>query len=189
MNERPSSSLPLVPSNRKQFEQLDDARSATLLLYYTDASDELAASGAQVRFDAQRDQQLLALFETLAPWAFDNTRHLTLYESLVSRPHYELRVHPRQSELRQQAAGAVGDARLDDIVFFVYARATQPPSGARQSVFDNSVDGVGAFQKQPVVLFERYTHVPHLLAELVWFREPSRNATVGVVGFLVERLT
>ncbi len=181
MSAESESHLPLVPTNKKQFDTLEK-KTKTLLLYYT-----LDETNNTIRFDQSNDSRLLQMFER-SPFSFKNSVDLALYESLVSRPHYELRAHTAQSTLREMFSADLSSDALGNFVAFVFSRATQTTPKRRESPFNNNVDGVGTPSPPELVLFEKYSHVPHIIAQPAVFQEQSRNATVGVVGMVVKEM-
>lgn len=163
---------PLVFTNNDQFEEIENGD--TLLLFYVqDESD-------QVTFDPNGDAALLALMRD-AVYSFKNTDSLLLYESLVTRARYRLRLHPDQDAAAQLAALSLTPDATAGMISFVYKRDHPGRSAVenrRQTPFMTLDDTA----PPTVVLFREYSFQPAMIGQLVWYKQAERSATIGILG-------
>lgn len=170
-----SAPIPVLFSSRTQFEGIGDMQ--TLLLFYRERSN------GEVILDPENDMSLYHLFAT-PPYKFDNRRDLLVYESLITRAHYQLRLHPAQEEARDLAATKLTPDEAADLVVFVYQRdqAAKSPVQNRQT---NPFVDLGLEDAPPVILFRRYSHDPFMRVLPVWRHENKPNAHTGLLGVQV----
>jgi len=167
----------LLFSNRTQFNQLE--ADTALVLYYRESSD-----GQDVIFDPNGDARLLAMHRK--PFQFQSSADLPLLIALRTRARYELRIHPNQAGILQ---AAVADRSIDttDCIALVYARDDDQRSivkNRRVAPFANDFNGLradGTGESAELVLFRQYSFEPFGKAVIVWSRQKSVNATVGVL--------
>lgn len=164
-------------SNEREFDQLGTDND-TLLLFYVDDEDN-----DRVVFDGVGDHELHEMI-VRSPYEFKNTEQLDLYQNLVSRARYQLRLYPDQEAAAENAGLSLGPEESSGLVYFVYKRDNaqrSPVKNRRQSPFMD-------FEERAVVLFREYSFQPAFIATPLWFKEKERNSTIGLVGFRPEEI-
>jgi hypothetical protein len=165
-------------------EQFDALKDASVLLFYTETTDDVV-------FDPSGDRALLRLH--VDPWAFKNTDSLATYEALTTRARYYCKPHPNQ-ELAQSEAGLELSIDASDLLILVYQRDSAGSSAVKQrrrTPFRNGVNGIGAHARSEstvVTLFSKLSHDPFTEVTVVWQREQRPNATIGMIGVRILRL-
>lgn len=172
-----SAPAPVVFSNRAQFDRIGRGDTQTLLLFYRERSS------GEVILDPENDLSLYRLFAA-SPYTFDNRRDLLVYESLITRAQYQLRLHPAQEEARELAATQLSPDEADDLVVFVYQRDQKAKSPVQNRQSNPFVD-LGLEDAPPVILFRRYSHDPFMRVLPVWRHENTPNANTGLLGVQV----
>lgn len=171
-----SAPIPVVFTESRQFERLSE-NSGTLLLYYREQPND------EVVLDPENDMSLYRLFAA-SPYTFDNRRDLLVYESLITRAHYQLRLHPDQDAARAEAGLELSPDDAAELVVFVYRRdhRTKSPVKNRQT---NPFVNLDLEDLPPVFLFRRYSNDPAMRVVPVWRKEATLNRDIGLLGVRV----
>lgn len=171
----------LLITNKEQFDLL---REPAVLLFYTETDID-------VIFDPDNDAVLLDMHRD--PFGFSSTaKTIAAYQALVTRAHYNCKLHPNQQLVREQVAIDLG-VPSDDFLILVYHRdsASKSPVKSRERApFTNTLNGLRPDRGESVqlVLFAKYAHDPFATVSIVWQRAARLNSSFGVVALRVNEL-
>jgi hypothetical protein len=171
----------LLVTNKEQFDLLNEP---AVLLFYTETETD-------VIFDPDNDTVLLDMHRD--PFAFRSTaENVEAYQALITRAHYECKLHPNQQLVREQVATDLG-VPSDDFLIFVYHRDAARNSHVKnreRAPFTNTLNGLRADRSETVqlVLFAKYSHDPFATVSIVWQRAARLNSSFGVVAVRVNEL-
>lgn len=160
-------------------EQFESIRAKPLVLFYKDNGDDENAS----IFDPGLDEYLVELHTD--PFAITATA-LETYEACVTRAAYECRVHPDQAAMLAAVREETVDADAQTTVVLVYKRDSAGRSAARNrrsNPFRNTINGLVDARASPALMFfTQYSFEPYYRAQIIWHREPTFNATIGLIA-------